>query len=216
MNMANEKDSQNIQIPIGESSLTEGILRIPEFSNRIILFAHGSGSNRLSPRNQKIAEALYDAGFASLLIDLLTIGDNLSYKEEHIPSLANRFIAATDWITQNKFTADFKIGYFGASIGAAIALVAAAQRSNIVTSIILRSGYIHWAAPEFLSQIKAPTLLIIGAEDKDVIEFNRRPFEQLNEAKTKGLVIVSGANHNFDGKIEEVGRLARSWFECYF
>lgn len=214
--MVNEWGGQKIQIPIGGGLVTEGILNISEATKRIILFAHGSGSNHLSPRNQKIAEALYNAGFGSLLINLHTAGEDVYAKPEDITLLANRFVAATDWTMHNEDMTGFKIGYFGASTGAAVALVSAAQRSDIVTSIILRSGYTHWVASDFLKQIKAPTLLVIGGDDTDVIEYNRVPFEQLSEAKTKGLVIVSGANHNFDGKIEEVGRLACSWFQCYF
>jgi putative phosphoribosyl transferase len=216
-NMTNEQGIANVRVPIAEGSILEGILKVPNYAKGVVLFAHGSRSNYKSPRNQIVAQALYNAGIGSLRINLHTAEDNSTdVTQKDINTLAHRFLSATYWIKKNTDTENLNIGYFGASTGAAVALTAAAERPDSLTTIVLRSGYTHWVSPDLLKQIKAPTLLIIGGDDRKVIEFNRNPFEQLSEARIKGLVIVSGADHNFEpGKIEEVARLASSWFESY-
>ena len=225
---ANKSEDKLVQISAGQVTL-EGNLIIPKSSRGIVLFAHGSGSGRHSPRNKYVAEVLQDAGIATLLIDLLTEEEGeVDLQTRHlrfdIGLLAQRLIEATDWLKQeqNFQTKDLSIGYFGASTGAAAALVAAAQRQKIVKAIVSRGGRPDLASSESLSRVQAPTLLIIGGNDEPVIEMNKDAFKQLTNLedtqKKKKIVIVPGATHLFEepGKLEEVAHLAKDWFESNF
>jgi pimeloyl-ACP methyl ester carboxylesterase len=194
-----------------------GDLRLPEDARAVVLFAHGSGSGRHSSRNRHVAELLNEAKLATLLIDLLT-GDEeaidlyTAHLRFDIELLARRLISATDWLTQRADTRHLPIGYFGASTGAAAALVAATKRPDIIRAIVSRGGRPDLAGPA-LPRVRAPTLLIVGGNDVKVIELNRIAFPQLGGEKR--LVIVPGATHLFEepGALDEVARLARDWFE---
>lgn len=195
----------------------DGSLAIPEGAQGIVLFAHGSGSSRHSPRNRHVAQVLRQAGLATLLLDLLTAEEESQdaftgqYRFD-IELLAERLAGATDWLTQNPETRALPIGYFGASTGAAAALVAAAARPHVVKAIVSRGGRPDLAGPA-LPQVKAPTLLIVGGHDFPVIEMNQEAIAQLTtEAE---LIIVPGATHLFEepGTLDEVARLAATFFQ---
>src|ERR687890_80381 len=197
----------------------EGILNIPEGAQGIVLFAHGSGSGRHSPRNRYVAEVLREAGLATLLIDLLTpeeeeVDLRTRRLRFDIGLLADRLAGATDWLGQGPGTQNLRVGYFGASTGAGAALVAAAKRPEAVGAVVSRGGRPDLAG-EALSRVLAPTLLIVGGEDEPVIGINREATEQIRAEKR--LEVVPGATHLFEepGKLEEVARLATGWFACY-
>jgi putative phosphoribosyl transferase len=199
--------------------ILEGVLDIPAGAQGIVLFAHGSGSSRHSPRNRYVARALHDGGLATLLVDLLTAEEEevdrvTAHLRFDIALLAERVVGATDWLLQYPETQGLRIGYFGASTGAAAALVAAARRPNAVAAIVSRGGRPDLAGPA-LSQVQAPTLLIVGGLDHPVITMNEDALRQL--AVEKRLTIVPGATHLFEepGALEEVARLARDWFVRY-
>jgi len=201
------------------SATLEGALRIPERATGIVLFAHGSGSSRHSPRNRYVAQALNQGGLATLLIDLLTSAeesedDRTARLRFNIHLLAHRVTAASDWLTENPATRHLRIGYFGASTGAAAALEAAAERPNQIGAVVSRGGRPDLALPD-LGSVKAPTLLIVGGRDAAVIEMNREAFEHLQTEKR--LEIVPGATHLFEepGALERVAHLARDWFARY-
>jgi dienelactone hydrolase len=182
-----------------------------------VIFAHGSGSGRLSPRNVFVAEVLQKNGLATLLIDLLTPGEERvdAITAEHrfdIDLLAGRLTAATDWLTTAAARHDFRLGFFGASTGAAAALVAAADRPDIA-AVVSRGGRPDLAG-NALRRVTAATLLIVGGRDVPVIAMNRSAYEQLVRASHKELTIVPGATHLFQepGTLEEVARLAANWF----
>lgn len=193
-----------------------GDLNVPEGSRGVVLFAHGSGSSRLSPRNRYVAAQLQEGGLATLLIDLLTLDEEaVDARTGHlrfdIGLLARRLVGATDWLLADPRTRHLRIGYFGASTGAGAALVAAAERPNVVGAIVSRGGRPDLAGAA-LAQVKAPTLLIVGSLDLPVIDLNRGALGQLRaEAR---LEIVPGASHLFEepGTLEAVARLAREWF----
>ena len=234
MNMKNKNNNKNkneeqlVQVPVGQAIL-EGSLSIPNGSKGLVLFAHGSGSSRHSPRNKYVAEVLQDAGIATLLIDLLTEEEEeIDLQTRHlrfdIDLLAQRLIGTTDWLMreQNLQTKDLSIGYFGASTGAAAALVAAAQRQDIIKAIVSRGGRPDLAGSENLSRVLAPTLLIIGGNDQPVIDMNNDALKHLisleDSKEKKKIVIVPGATHLFEepGKLEEVAHLAKDWFHHNF
>lgn len=184
----------------------------------IVLFAHGSGSSRHSPRNRQVAGTLQKAGLGTLLFDLLPkeeekIDEQTTHLRFDIGLLADRLAAATDWLT--KCASNAKIGYFGASTGAAAALVAASKKQDAVRAVVSRGGRPDLAG-QHLDRVRVPTLLIVGGNDHHVIGMNQEAFDRL-KIKDKRLEIVPGATHLFEepGKLEEVARLARSWFECY-
>jgi dienelactone hydrolase len=162
---ANKSEDKLVQISAGQATL-EGNLIIPKSSRGIVLFAHGSGSGRHSPRNKYVAEVLQDAGIATLLIDLLTEEEEVDIQTLHlrfdIDLLAQRLLGVTDWLQKESETKNLKIGYFGASTGAAAALIAASQRQQIVKAIVSRGGRPDLAGSANLSKVKAPILLIIG------------------------------------------------------
>jgi putative phosphoribosyl transferase len=197
----------------------EGNLIIPENPAGVVLFAHGSGSSRHSPRNQFVAQVLQEAGFATLLIDLLTLQEEeqdryTGHLRFDINLLSQRVMAATKWLTVNPDTANLKIGYFGASTGAAAALVAAAERPLAVGAVVSRGGRPDLAS-SYLTRVQAPTLLIVGSRDTQVIELNRMAFSLLKGEKQ--IEIVPGASHLFEepGTLEKVAQLASGWFKRY-
>ena len=194
-------------------------LDIPEGAQGIVLFAHGSGSGRHSPRNRYVAEVLREAGLATLLIDLLTPEEEeVDLRTRHlrfdIGLLADRLADATDWLAQEPDTQDLRVGYFGASTGAGAALVAAAKRPEAVGAVVSRGGRPDLAG-ETLSCVTAPTLLIVGGEDETVIDVNREAFAHIRAEKK--LEVVPGASHLFEepGTLEEVAQLAAGWFARY-
>ncbi len=189
----------------------EGILGVPKKVSGIVLFAHGSGSSRHSPRNKLVAEALRKVGVATLLFDLLTekeAQDRANIFD--IPLLGRRLLDATSWIKQYPDTATLPVGYFGASTGAAATLVAAASGAWEIAAIVSRGGRPDLAG-QALTQVKAPTLLIVGEKDREVLELNRLALAKLR--CTKSLIVVRGATHLFEesGALEQVVHLARGW-----
>lgn len=203
-----------VAVPIGEAVLT-GDLVVPESAAGIVLFAHGSGSGRFSPRNRLVAATLNEAGLATLLVDLLTPDeeelDRLTGEHRFdIGLLAGRVLATIDWVRQEPLSS-LSVGLFGASTGAAAALVAAAKRAEDVAAIVSRGGRPDLAG-NALRRVRAPTLLIVGGADPQVLELNRRALALLQAHKE--LVVVPGATHVFEepGALEEVARLAAEWF----
>jgi len=193
-----------------------GNLCLPDEVKGIVIFAHGSGSSRQSPRNRYVAKALQNTGIGTLLFDLLTAeeeaADEISGKLRFdIDLLAQRLVDVTDWLPQYLKMENLKLGYFGASTGAAAALVAAAARPEIIRAVVSRGGRPD-LAEEALPKVKAPTLLIVGGEDFQVIEMNREALNQLKSEKT--LIVIPGATHLFEerGALEEVAHLAADWF----
>jgi putative phosphoribosyl transferase len=218
MDQTSNATSQGRQIQVKAGAVVlEGDLALVEGTSGVVLFAHGSGSSRHSPRNRFVADALRDAGLATLLIDLLTadeevIDERTAQLRFDIGLLTRRLVGATDWLIRNAETANFPIGYFGASTGAAAALAAAAERPRAVGAVVSRGGRPDLAGPA-LPRVRAPTLLIVGGNDGPVIGLNQSALEQLG-AKEKELVIVPKATHLFEepGALEEVARLAADWF----
>ena len=211
-------EQRAIKVSVGAVTL-DGYLHIPPQARGIVVFAHGSGSGRNSPRNRYVARVLNDAGLATLLFDLLTakeeVEDELTTRLRFdIPLLASRLVGVTDWIAKNSSTKDFEVGYFGASTGAAVAIVAAAERPK-VRAIVSRGGRPDLAKSALLL-VKAPTLLIVGGEDDMVIGLNQRAYDQIKAEKK--LVVIPGATHLFEepGTLEEVARLASDWFVKHF
>jgi putative phosphoribosyl transferase len=209
-------DEQLVQVPAGSVTL-EGNLTLPEESRAIVLFAHGSGSSRHSPRNRYVARVLNEAKLATLLIDLLTLHEEVidartAQLRFDIDLLAERLVDTTDWLTQFPDTKHLRIGYFGASTGAAAALAAAAVRPDAVYAIVSRGGRPDMAGAA-LVHVRAPTLLIVGERDEQVVQLNREALARL--LCEKRLIIVPGATHLFEepGALDEVARLARDWFQ---
>lgn len=210
--------AQEITIKIGKIEL-QGYLHIPPEAKGLVLFAHGSGSSRKSPRNQFVARFLQEGHTATLLFDLLTPKEeeldlqtrNLRF---NIPFLAERLLGATEWTMQFPEAHHLTIGYFGASTGAAAALIAAAELGQKVKAVVSRGGRPDLAGSA-LGRVHAPTLLIVGGEDFGVIELNQQAFGMLGCKKK--LEIVPGATHLFEeaGTLEEVGRMASLWFQEY-
>ena len=205
---------RTVEIQSGKARLG-GILGLPEGARGVVAFAHGSGSGRFSPRNQYVARVLREGGIGTLLMDLLEEweSDDRS-KVFDIPLLAERLIGATAWLREDSETRDLAIGYFGASTGAAAALEAAAKSDLPISAIVSRGGRPDLAM-EYLPQVKAPTLLIVGGDDQPVISMNREAFEALPGVKE--MVIIPGAGHLFEepGTLEKVATLARDWFAKY-
>ena len=205
-----------VHVPAGHATL-EGDLRVPADARGLVLFAHGSGSSRFSSRNRAVAHSLEDRGLATLLMDLLTRDEEAVdvYSREYrfdIPLLASRVVAATDWAQTREDIAKLPLGYFGASTGAAAALIAAAERPQVVRAVVSRGGRPDLAGPA-LRRVRAPTLLIVGGDDDVVIALNEEAMAQITADVQ--LAIVPGASHLFEepGALEEVARLAGDWFE---
>jgi putative phosphoribosyl transferase len=207
-----------LRIPAG-AALLNADLSLPAAASGLVLFAHGSGSSRFSPRNRHVARLLNEAGLATVLADLLTPDEEaLDERTRHlrfdIGLLAERLVAASDWLQGAVQTARLPVGCFGASTGAGAALVAAAQRSDAIRAVVSRGGRPDLAGAA-LAQVRAPTLLIVGGNDVPVIELNRQALAQLGGEKK--LVIVPGATHLFEeaGALDSVAGLAREWFLRY-
>jgi dienelactone hydrolase len=203
------------------TEVLEGILNIPERAEGIVVFVHGSGSSRNSPRNQYVAQQLNEGGLATLLFDLLTAEEEqIDLRTRHlrfdIDLLARRTMEATDWLIQQPFTKELNVGHFGASTGAAAALIAAAERPGVVRAVVSRGGRPDLAS-KALPRVKAPTLLIVGGNDVPVIGMNEQALEQMETGSEKKLKIIPGATHLFEepGALEQVVRLARDWFHRF-
>jgi pimeloyl-ACP methyl ester carboxylesterase len=210
--MTAEAISRLAHIPAGPVVL-DGMLEIPPHAPGVVLFAHGSGSSRLSPRNNYVARVLRDAGLGTLLIDLLTRQEDEDYATRFdIPLLTRRLIEATSWLQDEPATQSLAIGYFGASTGAAAALQAAAEGKEKIAAVVSRGGRPDLAGEDALQRVACPTLLIVGGFDDVVIELNREAYRFLHCEKE--LVIVPGATHLFEeaGTLEQVARHAASWF----
>jgi len=213
MTSFNVQESE-VKISIGEEVLN-GNLSIPEGASKIVLFAHGSGSSRFSPRNTYVAKLMNKKGFATLLMDLLTVDeervDEITAEFRFdIDLLAKRLVEATQWLKANK-KIRFSIGYFGASTGAAAALIAAAKLPEDAKAVVSRGGRPDLAA-EYLPKVEAPTLLIVGGDDLEVLQMNRDALKQIHAEKK--LEVVPGATHLFEepGKLQEAAELAIDWF----
>ena len=192
-------------------------LALPANAHGLVIFAHGSGSSRHSARNRSVADVLHHGGFATLLLDLLTESEEetdavTAEFRFDIALLADRLVAAIDWAEAHPDVAPLRIGVFGASTGAAAALIAAARRPGAVRAVVSRGGRSDLAEAS-LDGVVAPTLLIVGGNDEVVVEINQKVFERLKEPKA--LEIVPGATHLFEeaGALERVAQLARTWFE---
>ena len=219
MDKTQGSSSKTYTVPVEEGISLEGNLNIPDNPRGVVLFVHGSGSSRFSPRNQFVARQLESAGLATFLIDLLTAREEeedryTGHLRFDIPLLSRRVVAATDWLLSQPTTRNLKIGYFGASTGAAAALVAAAERPLAVGAVVSRGGRPDLAGSA-LSAVRAPTLLIVGSKDTQVIELNRMAFSLLRTEKR--MEIIPGATHLFEepGTLEKVAELAREWFTRY-
>jgi len=189
---------------------------IPPMASGIVVFAHGSGSSRFSPRNGFVAQILQQRGVATLLFDLLSrLEDQDRSARFDIALLTDRLLAATAWLQINSSTENLKIGYFGASTGAASALQAAARKGANIAAVVSRGGRPDLAGADALSRVIAPTLLIVGGDDHGVVELNEQAYALL-ECK-KEFVIIPGATHLFDepGTLEKAAKLAVDWFLTY-
>jgi putative phosphoribosyl transferase len=207
-------DEEDVAIATGGRTV-HGTLRRPQGATAVVVFAHGSGSGRFSPRNQYVAQVLQEAGLATLLLDLLEDDEaNDRSRVFDIALLANRLQAAADWLKGRSDTADLRLGYFGASTGAGAALLAAGRSPGSVGAVVSRGGRPDLAR-DALPHVTAPTLLIVGGDDEIVLELNREAFDQLTCISQ--IDIVPGASHLFaePGALEEVARLAREWFLHY-
>ena len=206
---------RHVDIPAGYRRMG-GILRVPQGARGVIAFAHGSGSGRFSPRNQFVAHALEDAGFATLLLDLLE-EDEADDREMvfNIDLLAERLSYAADWLSRQTETRDLRVGYFGASTGAAAALQSAAQKPKNVVAVVCRGGRPDLAM-DSLEYVQSPTLLIVGGDDKVVLGLNEKALRWLR--CPKHLLIVPHASHLFEepGALEDVARVAKDWFLAHF
>ncbi len=203
-----------------KSAVLPGDLARPSGAGSLVIFAHGSGSSRFSTRNKFVAQQLQKAGVATLLFDLLTEEEDMTYENRFdIPLLTERLISVTQWVREDKQArelgaADLPIGYFGASTGAAAALGAAASLGEKVGAVVSRGGRPDLAM-DALAKVQAPTLLIVGGRDEVVIELNQKAYDLIKAEKE--LSIVPGATHLFEepGALEEVARLACEWFTKY-
>jgi pimeloyl-ACP methyl ester carboxylesterase len=219
MNTAHQWNEQVYQVPLEGGMALEGNLNIPAQARGVILFAHGSGSSRHSPRNQFVAHVLYDAGFATLLIDLLTLQEEAEdrftgHLRFNIDLLSKRVVTVTNWLTRHEATKALQVAYFGASTGAAAALVAAAEMPQIIGAVVSRGGRPDLAHTS-LPLVQAPTLLIVGSLDKEVLELNNMAASLLTCERR--VEVVAGATHLFEepGALEQVARLASAWFSRY-
>jgi len=204
-----------VTVRVGSVDL-DGYLSLPTAATGVVIFAHGSGSSRHSPRNRYVADVLNEAALGTLLIDLLTADEQevdlqTSQLRFDIPFLANRLVVITHWLREQPQLAGLKVGYFGASTGAGAALVAAAKLPRIVQAVVSRGGRPDLAA-DALERVEAPTLAIVGGNDHVVLELNRQALARMH--CVKALEVIAGASHLFEerGALEEVAKLARAWF----
>ena len=208
--------SRDVQIPSGPAAL-EGELSVPAGASGVVLFAHGSGSSRHSPRNQFVARTIREAGVGTLLFDLLTreeeaVDIHTRHLRFDISLLARRLVDATDWIEREGGGGNLRAGYFGSSTGGGAALVAAAEVGAGVGAVVSRGGRPDLAGSDALQLVRSPTLLIVGGDDEPVIRMNEEAYAWLRCEKE--LKIVLNASHLFEepGTLEEVARLAAEWF----
>jgi putative phosphoribosyl transferase len=204
-------EKKQMEIPIGKIVL-KGILVIPENAIGLVVFAHGAGSSRLSPRNTCVADILNKNGFATLLFDLLTEEEDAVYDNRfNIPLISGRLKRATLWLNTQVETRKFKLAYFGASTGSAAALTAASDLGEKIAAVVSRGGRPDLAM-DVLKKVRSPTLLIVGGEDYDVVELNKGAYASMK--CEKDFAIVPGATHLFEepGALDEVARLATDWF----
>ena len=193
----------------------EGELAVPDESNGLVVFAHGSGSSRHSPRNNFVAERLRERGLGTLLFDLLTEREDRDRENRFdIPLLTDRLVATTEWVRERPETSGLSVGYFGASTGAAAALRGAARPETEIDAVVSRGGRVDLAA-EVVDDVRAPTLLIVGGEDESVLQLNREIHEALS--CERDLRIVEGAGHLFEGEgeLEAVADHAADWFATH-
>lgn len=242
MQTKENKTHHEVRIPVPAAEfekeatvILEGEIVIPhENTNGIVIFAHGSGSSRHSPRNQMVARALNNDGLATLLVDLLTKEEEetdiktqkiqskipgLVLNKFNIKLLSKRLTAIVNWTASKVETHSLIVGLFGASTGTAAALNASAERPDVVSAIVSRSGRPDLAGQDALMRVQPPTLLIVGRkDDKKVIEINNKALTDLKNVAKKKVVTISNATHLFEepGTLEEVARLASGWFRCYF
>ncbi|MDD5336366.1 MAG: alpha/beta hydrolase [Rhodoferax sp.] len=206
-------NSQLLSIP-AEGVHLEGLLELPATAPGIVLFAHGSGSGRHSPRNNYVARVLRDKGMGTLLLDLLTVSEDLDYQTRFdIALLTHRLLLSTHWVRQHTPpTRQLAIGYFGASTGAAAALQAAAALGDEIHAVVSRGGRPDLAGTQALARVKSPTLLLVGSLDEQVLELNREAYARLHCSKE--LAIIPGATHLFEetGTLEQVADRAAAWF----
>lgn len=211
-------NKMEMKIPVGNVKV-EGTLTLPPGAKGVVLFAHGSGSSRFSPRNQYVAKEFNKATIGTLLFDLLTQEEEeedvvTAEYRFNIALLAKRLIGATEWLRNDPRTKSLAFGYFGASTGAAAALIAAAKLPDKIAAVVSRGGRPDLAG-EYLPNVVAPTLLLVGGLDTEVIELNRQAMDQMTTEKK--LVIIPGATHLFEepGKLEEVTKFSTDWFLRY-
>ena len=214
-----EQNISQVKIPVSKTSSIEGNLTIPPNAKAVIIFAHGSGSGRFSPRNQYVAKIFNQAGLATLLIDLLTseeetVDENTGEFRFNINLLAKRLVSATEWLKLDAKTSSCAYGYFGASTGAAAALIAAAKLSSDIKAVVSRGGRPD-LADDYLQDVRAPTLFLVGGLDSVVLELNQKAMDRMDAKKE--IVIIPGATHLFEeaGKLEEVAKLSTEWFKRY-
>lgn len=201
---------EQVSIPVDGVEL-DGELFVPDGATGLVVFAHGSGSSRHSPRNNFVAERLRERGLGTLLFDLLTEDEDRDYETRFdVDLLTERLLAATEWLRGRGDTADLRIGYFGSSTGAAAALLAAAERDD-VTAVVSRGGRVDMAA-EAVPEVEAPTLFVVGSRDEAVLSLNRREYDRLPGEKE--LLVVEGASHLFEepGTLAIVADAAADWF----
>jgi putative phosphoribosyl transferase len=218
--MADVATTESVAIPVGDGRQIEADLQLPARATGLVVFAHGSGSSRFSPRNRAVADTLNTRGLGTLLLDLLTRAEETidmrtaQYRFD-IERLGNRVVAATDWLQHRDELSRLPVGYFGASTGAAAALIAAAERPDTARAVVSRGGRPDLAGAA-LPQVQAPTLLIVGGHDEPVIEMNEDARARMRSAHVE-LEIVPGATHLFEepGTLERVEELAGDWFVRY-
>jgi len=212
--------AESVAIPVEGGRQIEADLHVPQRATGLVVFAHGSGSSRFSSRNRAVAEFLHEQSLGTLLLDLLTREEEVidvhtrEYRFD-IDRLATRMVRATDWVRNREDLLWLPIGYFGASTGAAAALIAAAERATIVRAVVSRGGRPDLAGPP-LAKVVAPTLLIVGGDDEPVIDLNDVAKARMQSAHVE-MRIVPGATHLFEepGTLEQVERLAVDWFRRY-
>lgn len=211
--MAETAILEELSVPAGRLNLP-GEFEMPKNAASLVIFSHGSGSSRLSPRNQYVARSLREKGISTFLFDLLAEEEDKVSSRFDIDLLTNRLVDATIWILAQPFARGLVPGYFGASTGAASALNAAARLGSKIRAVVSRGGRPDLAMP-MLPQVKAATLLVVGSLDHDVLQLNKVAFDELDT--TKEFRIVSGAGHLFEepGKLEEVSQYAADWFSSY-
>lgn len=207
-------DHNSLSIPVGDVEL-QGNLLVPGDATGLVVFAHGSGSSRHSPRNNAVAETLRKRGLATLLFDLLTEEEDRGRENRFdVSLLADRLVSVTEWLRERADTSDQQVGYFGSSTGAAAALRGAARPATGINAVVSRGGRVDMAS-EVLDRVDAPTLFIVGGNDETVLELNQEVYEQL--PCKRELHVVEGAGHLFEGpgELEEVTDVAADWFETY-